>query len=161
MRLLIVLWLALVASSAYAVEVCIEIPEAKVDDAQTCKADYLERTGKTLTNSQLLSIAAMEFCRKERRLAESVAIFSTIQAKEDLMEAGWCSCGDNSLCYLEVCDDGNTSNGDGCNSICVSDESCGNGYLDLGEDCDDGNVVDGDGCQSDCTVTPTTTTTLP
>ena len=52
----------------------------------------------------------------------------------------------------EVCDDGNTDDGDGCSADCRSDESCGNGFLDtaVGEQCDDGNTDDGDGCRGDC-----------
>jgi len=54
----------------------------------------------------------------------------------------------------EVCDDGNTKDGDGCSADCKSDESCGNGILDtkakIPEVCDDGNTNDGDGCSHDC-----------
>src|SRR5689334_4158973 len=51
----------------------------------------------------------------------------------------------------EVCDDGNTLDGDGCSANCKSDETCGNGTLDTaaGEVCDDGNQRDGDGCSDD------------
>ena len=38
----------------------------------------------------------------------------------------------------EVCDDGNTSPGDGCNADCTSDEGCGNAIVDAGEECDCG-----------------------
>jgi cysteine-rich repeat protein len=52
----------------------------------------------------------------------------------------------------EVCDDGNTEDGDGCSSDCQSDETCGNGITDraVGEVCDDGNTDDGDTCRGDC-----------
>jgi cysteine-rich repeat protein len=52
----------------------------------------------------------------------------------------------------EVCDDGNTVDGDGCSADCQSDESCGNGITDTaaGELCDDGNTDDGDTCRGDC-----------
>lgn len=52
----------------------------------------------------------------------------------------------------EVCDDGNTTSGDGCSADCHSDERCGNGIVDLevGEVCDDGNTTSGDGCAADC-----------
>ena len=73
----------------------------------------------------------------------------------------------------EVCDDGNTVNGDGCNYFCqiefgwvCSDNKkcvntqdqpkvlCGNGNVDAayGEDCDDGNTLNGDGCSNACKV---------
>jgi cysteine-rich repeat protein len=38
----------------------------------------------------------------------------------------------------EICDDGNTANGDGCSAVCLSEGTCGNAVLDLGEDCDEG-----------------------
>ena len=40
----------------------------------------------------------------------------------------------------EICDDGNRSNDDGCDSNCTL-TSCGNGILNEGEECDDGNRV--------------------
>ena len=48
-----------------------------------------------------------------------------------------------------MCDDGNTSDGDGCNATC-SIEICGNGTIDTDEQCDDGNLEDGDGCNDMC-----------
>lgn len=58
-------------------------------------------------------------------------------------------CGNGILELGETCDDGNTTNGDGCNSICQN-EVCGNGIIDWGEACDDGNTTNGDGCNSLC-----------
>jgi cysteine-rich repeat protein len=52
----------------------------------------------------------------------------------------------------EACDDGNTIDGDGCESTCVP-TGCGNGVITMGEGCDDGNIVDGDGCDSNCQPT--------
>jgi cysteine-rich repeat protein len=61
-------------------------------------------------------------------------------------------CGNGASDPGEVCDDGNTTGGDGCSDDCSSDESCGNQLadLDVGEVCDDGNAVGGDGCSEDC-----------
>ena len=61
-------------------------------------------------------------------------------------------CGDGMLEAPEVCDDGNTMDGDGCSADCLSDETCGNGIVDAatGEVCDDGNTMDGDGCSALC-----------
>jgi MYXO-CTERM domain-containing protein len=61
-------------------------------------------------------------------------------------------CGDGILAGVEVCDDGNTNDGDGCSADCSSNESCGNNILDTaaGEVCDDGNINDGDGCSANC-----------
>ena len=60
----------------------------------------------------------------------------------------------------EVCDDGNTVGGDGCEANCTAitpgwvcptkvlcrELECGNGKLSAGENCDDGNFESGDGC---------------
>jgi cysteine-rich repeat protein len=61
-------------------------------------------------------------------------------------------CGNGKLTPNEVCDDGNTINGDGCAADCQSNETCGNSVIDpaKAEQCDDGNNIDGDGCQQDC-----------
>ncbi|KKT75917.1 MAG: hypothetical protein UW70_C0026G0005 [Candidatus Peregrinibacteria bacterium GW2011_GWA2_44_7] len=70
----------------------------------------------------------------------------------------------------EVCDDGNTTNGDGCSSTCQPEPTptpyCGDGVLDTNgvdnipsntddEVCDDGNITNGDGCSSTCKTEPT------
>jgi len=61
-------------------------------------------------------------------------------------------CGDSELNTTagEECDDGNTTNGDGCDSSCQSEAVCGNNLVEVGETCDDGNTSDGDGCDSSC-----------
>jgi cysteine-rich repeat protein len=59
-------------------------------------------------------------------------------------------CGDGMLDPMEQCDDGNTQDGDGCDSQCRRESYCGDGTVDEGEVCDDGNNVTGDGCRSDC-----------
>ncbi|MEZ4367049.1 MAG: DUF4215 domain-containing protein [Kofleriaceae bacterium] len=62
------------------------------------------------------------------------------------------ACGNARIDPGEVCDDGNTDDGDGCSRYCDSDELCGNGVRDGVEECDDGNTLDHDGCQSTCLV---------
>ena len=67
----------------------------------------------------------------------------------------------------EACDDGNTSNGDGCSNACDVEngyecsgapsschKKCGNGTVNAsdGEACDDGNHNNNDGCSSVCKV---------
>ena len=52
----------------------------------------------------------------------------------------------------EVCDDGNVTDSDGCDSNCTL-TACGNGIPTKGEQCDDGNSKDGDGCDNNCTST--------
>ena len=63
-------------------------------------------------------------------------------------------CGNAHVDPGEVCDDGNTKDGDNCASDCSSDLSCGNHIKDIHaripEVCDDGNTKDGDGCSHDC-----------
>ncbi|HET9953246.1 MAG TPA: DUF4215 domain-containing protein [Polyangiaceae bacterium] len=66
-------------------------------------------------------------------------------------------CGDRvvQLDQGEQCDDGNTIDNDGCNSICKS-ELCGNGVVDPKEECDGGDRVapgpqDTLDCDADCT----------
>jgi cysteine-rich repeat protein len=64
-------------------------------------------------------------------------------------------CGDGYLDPGEQCDDGNTVNGDGCDSQCQL-ERCGNGIVEPGEQCDDGagNGTD-DCCSSTCRIIDT------
>ena len=57
-------------------------------------------------------------------------------------------CGDGVLDAGEQCDDGNTSDCDGCSTACTR-EVVGNGVVDCGEECDDGNTADCDGCNGD------------
>jgi len=62
-------------------------------------------------------------------------------------------CGDGELnASCEICDDGNTTDGDGCDSNCTPSE-CGNGKRAADEECDDGNLASGDGCDENCTKT--------
>ncbi|UQA58910.1 DUF4215 domain-containing protein [Polyangium aurulentum] len=62
-------------------------------------------------------------------------------------------CGDGvHVADLEACDDGNATDGDGCDSDCTV-TACGNGIVTEGEACDDKNKVSGDGCDANCTVT--------
>ncbi|MBI4238837.1 MAG: DUF4215 domain-containing protein [Deltaproteobacteria bacterium] len=60
------------------------------------------------------------------------------------------ACGDGILqLSVESCDDGNTTDGDGCSSLCKG-ESCGDGIVQLGEACDDGNGDNNDACLNAC-----------
>ena len=62
-------------------------------------------------------------------------------------------CGNGVLESGEQCDDGNTVDGDGCNSVCELEQEegvCGDGELNIGEECDDGNTISGDGCSDIC-----------
>lgn len=59
-------------------------------------------------------------------------------------------CGDWIVRPGEQCDDGNRTDGDGCDGNC-SLSTCGNGVRTAPEQCDDGNLADGDGCDGNCT----------
>jgi cysteine-rich repeat protein len=75
-------------------------------------------------------------------------------------------CGNGVLTTGEVCDDGNTTNGDGCSSSCMPESGwtcttgspslctpvCGDGVRRGAETCDDGNATGGDGCSDTCRV---------
>jgi uncharacterized delta-60 repeat protein len=67
-------------------------------------------------------------------------------------------CGNGTMDLGELCDDGNTVSGDGCDANCTA-TACGNGIVTTGEQCDDGNLIDGDGCSSTCEIQPTYTPT--
>jgi cysteine-rich repeat protein len=58
-------------------------------------------------------------------------------------------CGNGTQEGDEECDDGNTTNGDGCSADCRIETPCGNGVLDPGETCDDGNRKNTDDCPDD------------
>jgi cysteine-rich repeat protein len=66
---------------------------------------------------------------------------------------GNCGNGKPEMEIGEECDDGNTIDGDRCDSNCTWSR-CGNGIVVAGvEECDDRNNEDGDGCDRDCTKT--------
>ncbi len=66
------------------------------------------------------------------------------------------TCGNGSVEISEQCDDGNTTNGDDCDSTCQTEippppnPVCGNGSVETSEQCDDGNTTNGDDCDSTC-----------
>ena len=74
-------------------------------------------------------------------------------------------CGDGKIDPGEVCDDKNTTDGDGCNATCTVQDArlhlhagqpcvpssiCGNKRVEPGENCDDGNTTASDGCGATC-----------
>ncbi|MEI9940908.1 MAG: DUF4215 domain-containing protein [Pseudomonadota bacterium] len=80
-------------------------------------------------------------------------------------------CGNGKLETGEGCDDGNTSGGDGCSSICAIEtgwkcttqntpcvaKQCGDGILAGTEQCDDAIVNTTSGCTPSCTIAPNAT----
>ena len=65
-------------------------------------------------------------------------------------------CGNGVTDPGEFCDDGNLTDGDGCESTCTP-TGCGDGSVTGLEDCDDGNIVSGDCCSGGCTFEPAAT----
>ncbi|MCF7844477.1 MAG: DUF4215 domain-containing protein [Kiritimatiellales bacterium] len=79
---------------------------------------------------------------------------------------GYTTCGDGIVWDgNEECDDGDTSNGDGCSSLCTVEggwtcddasptvcQLCGNGIKEGTEACDDSDTDSGDGCSATCTI---------
>jgi len=65
------------------------------------------------------------------------------------------ACGDGVTGAGEACDDGNATDGDGCDHDCTV-SACGNGIVGGDEQCDDGNTADGDGCSSTCRIAEST-----
>ncbi len=78
---------------------------------------------------------------------------------------GLSQCGNGALNAEELCDDGNTTQGDGCNGVCnpepnfacsqageacQSTIACGDGAIGGVEACDDGDTAAGDGCSATC-----------
>ena len=61
-------------------------------------------------------------------------------------------CGNGNLDAGETCDDGNWTNGDGCDAACGLGSLCGNGVVEPGEECDDGNRLRRDGCSPSCQI---------
>ena len=77
------------------------------------------------------------------------------------------TCGDGVVDGAEVCDDGGTAPGDGCDSACQVEPGyvcagqpsacatvCGDGVIAGAEACDDGDAASGDGCSATCQIEP-------
>lgn len=95
----------------------------------------------------LVAVALAAGCGGDDPMGDAGPVPSQDASTMDAMAPG---CGDGVRQRDEVCDDGNTEDGDGCSADCQSDETCGNSIVDIGELCDDGNTEDGDGCRGDC-----------
>ncbi|MGI5863171.1 MAG: DUF4215 domain-containing protein [Myxococcales bacterium] len=84
------------------------------------------------------------------RLIPLLAALALAACGDDPPEVKDPVCGNGAVESGEVCDDGNTADGDGCRADCKGTETCGDGIKDVGEVCDDGNTNSGDGCRADC-----------
>jgi cysteine-rich repeat protein len=61
------------------------------------------------------------------------------------------ACGNGVEDVDEECDDGNTTDNDGCSRDCTVEHGCcGDGVKQWNEECDDSNLTAGDGCSSSC-----------
>ena len=139
--------------------VSIEISCADVAVHKVCAPIYLD------TDSAVAVV--LPYSRVGDFITASVNHFSDYGAGE-----GDPVCGDSKLEVGEVCDDGNTNNGDGCAADCSAVEAgytcsggsptsadicitiCGDGLRAGVEVCDDSNTASGDGCSTTCTTEP-------
>ncbi len=62
------------------------------------------------------------------------------------------ACGNDELEEGEVCDDGNTEDGDGCSADCQHAEACGNARFEPGEACDAGAPGEWLSCSGTCEI---------
>lgn len=78
-------------------------------------------------------------------------LFSYYDVTNQDLKVAFCGsrCGNGTVTPDEECDDGNLTDGDGCDSNCTA-TACGNGITTSGEGCDDGNVTSCDGCSAAC-----------
>lgn len=123
------------------------------DPGDTLHYTWLDKKGKVLGHKaqetfRCLRPGYFSFnVRVHDRKCISSFVTAPLRCIED--ESATQRCGDGIISRGEECDDGNTRDGDGCDSQCRI-EACGNNRIDHGETCDDGNQVDGDGCSSKC-----------
>ncbi|MBT9557671.1 MAG: DUF4215 domain-containing protein, partial [Myxococcales bacterium] len=98
---------------------------------------------------------SIAFCIAEGDGASKTAAKAELMAKmvacKGIYAAVTASCGNGAVQLGELCDDGNTANGDGCSSDC-SLEICGDEIVTGAESCDDGNDEPNDGCSAECQV---------
>jgi cysteine-rich repeat protein len=147
---LVIVLLLGICTPAFGQRVTYTIPPEKGADAIACKDMYTARTGHIITNAGLVDMSVSQFCKREKEIAASKDIRMTINNAVDAMGVGWGKCGNGEQNSDEMCDDGNTISGDGCNAKCTSTEVCGNGFVDPTEACDDRNTVSCDGCIANC-----------
>jgi cysteine-rich repeat protein len=140
-----ILLVALGLGAALGTAGCLTDTSVRCDDGELCPAGFVCTPGGCVRQEQI------ELCE---RLGLSDGDPCTLPGVgEGTCQGGDCViaiCGNGRTEGGEACDDGNRTDGDGCEANCLSDEQCGNGHRDITEGCDDGNLADGDGCQGDC-----------
>ncbi len=105
----------------------------------------------------LLELGIHRYCSTFPPFNEDGSSGKKFKGKNAAAPAGPCpagvlgQCGNGVVGIDEVCDDGNSSDGDYCSADCKTATSvCGDGIVELLEACDDGNTADGDYCSGDC-----------
>ena len=128
----------------------IQIVNIKTDEGKKIAALYKVQAVPTIVNYDQTSLVIKK--RKGFGSINKLSSFLNLNryAKTNIGNFVLSDCGDGILDAGEACDDGNTTNGDGCSSTCELESLCGDGILEGNEVCDDGNTVDGDGCSSTC-----------
>ena len=133
-------------------EECDDGNTANNDDCVIIESVYeckISRCGDSIVASNATGLR-----KEECDGAPSPASTGPVETAECNLDCTFRACGDGKVNGTagEQCDDGNLTDGDGCDSNCKP-TACGNGIQTAGEACDDGNVADGDGCDSNCTIT--------
>jgi cysteine-rich repeat protein len=137
-----------------------------VDGDENCDAeDLILNVRNTNNNNNVIDQSNVFFggCAQVRVLLNpDQGRFVTVIAKSDQATASYTLaldfadviCGDGLENGNEECDDGNLTNGDGCESNCQ--DTCGNGQINESnnEECDDGNGNNADGCSAGCQLQP-------
>ena len=92
----------------------------------------------------------------------SAPIPAGVAMYREAIAAAATTCGDSLIDPYEQCDDGNRTNGDGCDQYCQVEThlgipppispTCGDSRIDPFEQCDDGNQQLGDGCDQYCRI---------
>ena len=128
----------------------IQIVNIKTDEGKKIAAIYKVQAVPTIVNYDQTSLVIKK--RKGFGSINKLSSFLNLNryAKTNIGNFVLSVCGDGVLDAGESCDDGNTTNGDGCSSTCELESVCGNGILEGNEVCDDGNTIDGDNCSSTC-----------
>ena len=128
----------------------IQIVNIKTDEGKKIAALYKVQAVPTIVNYDQTSLVIKK--RKGFGSINKLSSFLNLNryAKTNIGNFVLSVCGDGVLDAGEACDDGNTTNGDGCSSTCELESVCGNGILEGNEVCDDGNTIDGDNCSSTC-----------
>ncbi len=150
-------------------DACLETADAGTYEAEhNVVATVACYTGLPSTLGVGVCAAGQQACNQATAQPEGACVGQVLPATETCSPVGLdedcdgeedeegesCGCGDGVVqqAYDEQCDDGNRTEGDGCDSNCTL-TACGNAITSGAEECDDGNQESGDGCDSNCTLT--------